>query len=134
MTISFNELKKELKRILLKLSFAEKKAEMCADIFASNSRDGVYSHGLNRFPVFVEQVKKGLIDPAAEPECVERNGLIEIWDGRFGPGIYNATICMDRAIALAKESSMSCRMYRYLFYKCNCRFAAMGWKGCEAGQ
>ena len=40
MTISFNELKKELKRILLKLSFAEKKAEMCADIFASNSRDG----------------------------------------------------------------------------------------------
>ncbi|MGH2645861.1 MAG: Ldh family oxidoreductase, partial [Chitinophagaceae bacterium] len=49
--ISFEELKQEFKRILLGLSFSENKAECCAGIFANNSLDGVYSHGLNRFPV-----------------------------------------------------------------------------------
>jgi len=62
MKIPFEDLKKEFKRVLLKLSFTEAKAELCADIFAANSRDGVYSHGLNRFPYFVSTVKDGSVD------------------------------------------------------------------------
>ena len=57
MKIPFATLKNEFKRVLLKLSFTDEKAELCADIFAANSRDGVYSHGLNRFPFFVDYVK-----------------------------------------------------------------------------
>ena len=48
--IPFNELKSEFKRILMKYKFTEIKAEKCAEIFAVNSLEGVYSHGVNRFP------------------------------------------------------------------------------------
>jgi len=131
MHVSFNELKQELKRVLLQLSFSEIKAELCADTFAANSRDGVYSHGLNRFPVFVEQVKNGLINPLGEPECIEQNGLIETWDGHLGPGIYNAKICMDRAIVLAKENAMGCIAIRNSNHWM--RGGAYGWQAADAG-
>jgi len=131
MTVSFAELKNTLQRILINLSFPEKKAALCADIFASNSRDGVFSHGLNRFPVFVDLVKKGLIDPLAEPECVEQNGMMEIWDGHLGAGTYNSTICMDRAIELAKKNAMSCVAIRNNNHWM--RGGTYGWQAAEAG-
>ncbi|MFI5155444.1 MAG: 3-dehydro-L-gulonate 2-dehydrogenase [Chitinophagales bacterium] len=108
MKLSFDELKETFEKILLKLSFSKDKAERCAEIFASNSRDGVYSHGLNRFPVFVDYVKQKLIDPEAEPLLQERIGMVEVWNGRRGIGIYNARLCMERAIKLAKENGMGC--------------------------
>ena len=96
----------EFKRVLLKLSFSEERAEICARIFADNSRDGVYSHGVNRFPVFVNYVKEGSIDINAEPRLLEQNGVIEKWDGQLGPGMYNATRAMERAVSLAKQNGM----------------------------
>ena len=108
MKLSFEELKETCKRILVRLSFNENKAERCAEIFASNSRDGVYSHGLNRFPVFVDYVKQGLIDFNAEPFLEEKIGKLEIWNGRRGVGMYNASLCMQHAISLAKENGMGC--------------------------
>lgn len=108
MRISFDELKQLLKMILVRFSFDERKAEICADIFASNSRDGVYSHGLNRFPVFIDYVRKGLIHPEGEPELVQRNGQVEIYDGHLGPGMYNASVSMSRAIELAKVQGIGC--------------------------
>ena len=108
MKVSFDQLKHEFERVLLQMEFSKAKADLCATIFASNSRDGVSSHGLNRFPVFVSLIKEGLIDPNAEPEETEVNGQFELWDGHGGPGMYNATICMKRAIEKAKASGIGC--------------------------
>ena len=104
MKVPFADLKKEFKRVLLNLSFNEEKAELCADIFATNSRDGVYSHGLNRFSTFVNAITEGEVDIDAEPAFVESYGMVEIWDGNYGAGMYNATKAMDRAIELAKAN------------------------------
>lgn len=129
--IPFNEIKQEFKRILLKLSFPESKAECCAGIFADNSLDGVYSHGLNRFPAFVEYVKKGIIDVKAEPELVQRNGLVEIWDGHSGPGMYNATLCMKHAIELAKTNGIGCvALFRNNHWM---RGGTYGWQAANSG-
>ena len=65
MRIPFEKLKSEFKRVLLSLDFTGEKAEICAQIFAENSRDGVYTHGLNRFPGFVQYVKDGLVNKNA---------------------------------------------------------------------
>lgn len=109
---TFTEIKDVCKNILVKYEFSEEKAERCANIFAANSRDGVYSHGLNRFPVFVEYIQQGLIHTASEPEMVDRNGLMEIWDGHQGAGMYNAAIAMDRAISIAGERGIGCVVLR----------------------
>jgi Malate/L-lactate dehydrogenases len=106
MRIPYNDLKAEFKRILLKENFPEAKAELCATIFAQNSRDGVYSHGLNRFPSFIKQVKAGFIDVNTEPEKINQFGLIEQWDGHRGPGMYVASKAMQRAIDNSKQHSV----------------------------
>jgi 3-dehydro-L-gulonate 2-dehydrogenase len=48
--IPFEKMKSEFTRILTESGFNVVKAEKCAEIFAVNSLEGVYSHGANRFP------------------------------------------------------------------------------------
>ena len=108
MRVPFDEMKSTLQRILLGLSFTADCAERCAHIFAANSRDGVYSHGLNRFPVFAEYLRQGLVDPQGRAILVERQGSLEIWDGQRGPGMLGASDCMARAISLAMENAIGC--------------------------
>ncbi|GAB3536886.1 3-dehydro-L-gulonate 2-dehydrogenase [Pontibacter brevis] len=131
MKVSFEELKAAFKRVLLKVDFEEDRAEQCAQIFAENSRDGVYSHGLNRFPVFVQMVKDGLIQVDAEPERVGQHGVTEQWDGHLAPGMYTAAKAMARAIALAKENGMGCVAVRNTNHWM--RAGTYGWQAAEAG-
>ena len=35
-------------------------------------------------------------------------GALEQWDGHLGPGPVNATLCMDRAIALSRQNGIGC--------------------------
>ncbi|MDP3469465.1 MAG: 3-dehydro-L-gulonate 2-dehydrogenase [Daejeonella sp.] len=131
MKVPFADLKKEFKRVLLSLSFTEEKAELCADIFAGNSRDGVYSHGLNRFSAFVNAVKEGEVDIHAEPGFVESYGMIEIWDGNSGAGMYNATKAMNRTIDLAKSNGIGCLAMRNTNHWM--RGGTYGWQAADAG-
>ena len=124
-------MQKEFTRVLLTLSFPETKAKRCASIFAGNSRDGVYSHGLNRFPVFVQLVRDGLIDPASEPEVINTNGTIEHWDGQCGAGMYNASAAMTRAIELAKEHGLGLVTLRNTNHWM--RGGTYGWLAADAG-
>lgn len=103
MRVKYEELKQVFIEKLIDLGFDTAKAGIVAGIFADNSRDGVYSHGLNRFPVFAQLIKDGLVNPNAIPGMVEKHGLIETWEGYNGAGMFNATVCMDRAIDLAKQ-------------------------------
>ncbi|HWZ01989.1 MAG TPA: Ldh family oxidoreductase, partial [Mucilaginibacter sp.] len=98
MTIPFEKLQSEFNRVLLSLGFTVEKAGTIATIFAENSRDGVYTHGLNRFPVFVDYVKQGLVRKDAEPELLNSFGALEQWEGNLGPGMLNARFCMARAM------------------------------------
>lgn len=108
MRIPYLELTARFKQVLIKLGFTETKAAACAEIFAGNSRDGVHSHGLNRFPTFVEYVKEGLVLPDEEPSLVNALSAIEQWDGNLGPGMLNATHCMGRAVELADTYGIGC--------------------------
>ena len=131
MRIPFEHIKEQFRKVLLKLSFNDRKAEICSSLFAENSRDGVYSHGLNRFPVFVQYIKEGLINMEAEPELISKKGMIEYWDGNLGPGMYNATLAMDRAISLAKENGMSLVTLKNTNHWM--RGGSYGWQAADAG-
>src|SRR5215213_611661 len=98
MRVPYEELYGELRRVLLKLGFEAERGEACARLFAEASRDGVYSHGLNRFPVFVRMIESGVVRIHERPRPVEALGALERWDGRRGPGNLNAQRCMARAM------------------------------------
>lgn len=95
-----------LESVLRRHGFTEQRAPLCARLFVDASLDGVYSHGLNRFPQFIGAVAQGIVKPANEPSLVHAANNFEVWDGNLGPGNLNAWACMDRAIQLAKSSGM----------------------------
>jgi 3-dehydro-L-gulonate 2-dehydrogenase len=104
--VSFETMKKEIKRALLSVGMTEEKADVCAQIHSESSAMGVYSHGLNRVSRFVDYVKKGWVDVNAEPSLVNKMGAIENYDGNRGPGILNAKFAMNRAMELAAEQGI----------------------------
>lgn len=81
MRIPYETMLIEFERVLAKYGFTPDSAKEAAEIFAQNSLVGVFSHGLNRFPVVVNYLKKGEIDPTAQAECVASFGAMERWDG-----------------------------------------------------
>ncbi len=102
--IGFEEVKGTLEQVLLRHGFSSGRAEMCARLFSEASLDGIYSHGLNRFPQFIGYVRKGFVVPGNEPSPVDTDHNFERWDGNRGPGNLNAWFCMERAIGLARKS------------------------------
>jgi len=101
--LGFEEIKVSLIKVLLHIGFSEDRADHCATLFTESSLDGVYSHGLNRFPLFIQYIRKGMVAPNATPSLNQSLNNFENWDGNSGPGNLNAWFCMDRAIKLAKE-------------------------------
>ncbi|MGQ7870495.1 3-dehydro-L-gulonate 2-dehydrogenase [Sunxiuqinia sp. sy24] len=104
--VSFEIMKTRFLEVLTGLNFPEEKAATCAAIFANNSLDGVYSHGVNRFPRFVEYIKKGYIKPDLEAKCQAQVGAIEQWDGQLAPGPSNAVQATERAMKLAQTNGI----------------------------
>jgi 3-dehydro-L-gulonate 2-dehydrogenase len=104
--VPYEELYGALLRAMEELGLKGERAQLCARLFAETTRDGVYTHGLNRFPRFVETVKNGSVLVSAEPVKTAGMGAIERWDGQSGVGNLNAWASMERAIELAKAHGM----------------------------
>ena len=101
--VSYDDLLTALNRAMLRLGLEGDRAAHCARLFAETTRDGVYTHGLNRFPRFAESVANGSVDVHAEPTRTAGFGGLERWDGHRGVGNLNAWASMQRTIALARQ-------------------------------
>ena len=106
--VSQAKMQSVMEQILLQKGMAAERAALCAQLFTQASLDGVYSHGLNRFPRFVDFIDKGYVDIHAQPSCSLSLGALERWEGNGGPGNLNAHFCTQRAIALARQHTIGC--------------------------
>jgi 3-dehydro-L-gulonate 2-dehydrogenase len=130
-TIPAQEMQQCFTDILLQLGFDNKKAQQCAEIFTNNSIDGVYTHGVNRFPRFAKYVSEGIVDTSAEPGLISAMGALEQWDGNLGPGVLNATHATNRAMELASEHGIGCVAMADTNHWM--RAGAYGWQAAKAG-
>jgi 3-dehydro-L-gulonate 2-dehydrogenase len=129
--ISFKELQETLAGVLGKLGFSAERAQACSQLFAETTCDGVYTHGVNRFPRFVAMVRNGSIDVAGEPQRLAGFGALERWDGRRGPGNLNAQAGMERAMTLSRDHGVGCVSLGNTNHWM--RGGAYGWQAAEAG-
>lgn len=106
MRVPYEVMKNEFLRVLAKYGITGARAELSATLFVNASRDGIYTHGLNRFPKFIKSIENGSVDVNADAECVESLGMLERWDGHRGCGNLNAHKCMARAIELAHRQTI----------------------------
>jgi 3-dehydro-L-gulonate 2-dehydrogenase len=129
--IPFEDVQGTLESVLRGLGFASERAELCARLFAETTCDGVYTHGLNRFPRFVAMIRTGAIDVNAEPVAQSRFGALERWDGRGGPGNLNAWAAMARAMNLSREHGIGCVALANTNHWM--RGGTYGWQAADAG-
>src|SRR5438132_803705 len=129
--IPYEQVKTVLRELWSKRGFEASRAELCARLFTDASCDGVYTHGLNRVPRFLEMIRSGVIDIQAEPALINSFGAIERWDGRRGPGNLNAWAAMGRAIELCRQHGMGCVALANTNHWM--RGGTYGWQAAEAG-
>jgi 3-dehydro-L-gulonate 2-dehydrogenase len=104
--VPFDDLYRALVRAMQRLGLKGDRALLCARLFAETTRDGVYTHGLNRFPRFTETVRNGSVDVDAVATKTAGVGAVERWDGNRGVGNLNAYASMQRAINLARQNGI----------------------------
>ena len=131
MRVSYSELKQQFKRVLLARGVAEHTADDCAGMFADTTASGVYSHGVNRFPRFIQQLDAGDIVPDAEPSKLLSLGAIEQWDAHQGIGNLTARRMMDRAMQLADDHGIGLVALRNANHWM--RGGGYGWQAAEKG-
>ena len=101
--IRADEVFSTIKDILLSRSLSPDKAEILSQIIYDNTLDGVYTHGINRFPRIVGNIDSGILDVNAEMEKVSSCGVVEAYDGHFGIGPVNAYRAVQRAVEIAHD-------------------------------
>jgi 3-dehydro-L-gulonate 2-dehydrogenase len=104
--VPYTSLLTALEHAMHHLGLHGERATLCARLFAETTCDGVYTHGLDRFPRFTEMVANGCIDVNAEPTRIAGAAGLERWNGNLGPGNLNAHAAMNRAIALARQHGL----------------------------
>jgi 3-dehydro-L-gulonate 2-dehydrogenase len=129
--IPYETLKSSLEAILHRYGFERERAVRCAQLFAQADLDGVRSHGVNRFLLFLEYVDRGFVKPNLGPVLLSKSGMFERYDGQLGPGNWNAFFAMDRAIVLASEFGMGCVSLQNTNHWM--RGGNFGWQAVEAG-
>jgi 3-dehydro-L-gulonate 2-dehydrogenase len=129
--IPADEMQETFTTILLKYGFSNVRALECASIFTDSSLDGIYTHGVNRFPRFVQYVKEGYVTPGATPVLENKFGGIEQWNGHLGPGISNAIYATDIVTKLAGQHGIGCVALRNTNHWM--RGGTYGWQATKAG-
>lgn len=94
--------------ILLKHGYTAGKAAKIAEVFTQNTIDGIYTHGVYRFPRFIQYSKQQLIDIHAAPTLKNKFNGMEQWDGNLGPGPLNAFHATEQAMRLSSEYGIGC--------------------------
>jgi 3-dehydro-L-gulonate 2-dehydrogenase len=129
--VPFTDLYAALEGAMLRLGLAPEAAKLSARLFAETTRDGVYSHGLNRFPRLEAMVQNGSVDVTATMTRTAAFGGIERWDGHRGMGNVNAYLAMRRAIALARTNGIGTVALANTNHWM--RGGAFGWQAAEEG-
>ena len=131
LNIQYDKLVETLKKGLIRAGLDDARADQLSRIYAGNSLEGVYSHGVNRYMRFIGEIQSGAVDINAQTEVVSSFGAIEVRDAHFGIGPINAENAMDRAIRLSKEHGIACVAVRNTGHWL--RPGRYGWQAANAG-
>ncbi|MEP2281229.1 3-dehydro-L-gulonate 2-dehydrogenase [Maribacter sp.] len=129
--ISSIEMKSVLESLFIKNSFTKAQATVLAKIHTESTLDGIYSHGINRVPAFIDYINKGLIKTSAIATKTASMGSMERWNGNLGSGVLNALTCTNQAIKLAKTHGMGLVALKNTNHWM--RGGTYGWRAAEQG-
>jgi ureidoglycolate dehydrogenase (NAD+) len=89
--------------IFVAAGFERAVAAQWADMLVWANLRGTDSHGIIRIPRYLDLIRQGSINPAADMRIVKRAGAVAILDADRAPGAVAMARAMDEAIARAHE-------------------------------
>ena len=75
------------------------KAEAMGRLLVLTDMMGRHTHGLAQLPAYLDQLERGLMEGAGEPETLRDTGATLVWDGGYRPGPW----LVERALQLGFE-------------------------------
>lgn len=131
MRLTYEQVTDTMQKKLTAYGTPDDQADLVSKQIARNSLEGVYTHGINRFPRLIYNIKAGIVKPGNTPKLMHSFQSMENYDGQLGLGIVNATFCMQRAMELAAKHGIglvALRNTNHWF-----RAATYGYQACDAG-
>jgi LDH2 family malate/lactate/ureidoglycolate dehydrogenase len=90
----------------IKLGVSKDEAAICAEILITSDLRGIESHGIGRLRMYVDRIKKGLIEAEDKSEIIRESSATAVIDGHHGIGMVIAYRAMQLAIKKAKQYGM----------------------------
>jgi len=98
--------------VFAKLGVSRENTEITADVLLASDRRNIASHGVARLKRYVDGIRKGIMDPKAEPEIVKETPTTLAVDGHAGLGQVVSVKTMRMVIEKAKEMGMAAAVIR----------------------
>ena len=102
----YQDLEQFIREALRAAGAPENKARLVAETLVSANLRGIDSHGVHLLPRYIEQLRAGNINPAADGRVVSESGACMLFDGEHGIGQSVANTCCRHAVRLAKEHGL----------------------------
>ncbi|HEY83242.1 MAG TPA: Ldh family oxidoreductase [Dehalococcoidia bacterium] len=102
-----SELKRFCRALLEKVNIPPKDAELIAESLVRANLRGVDSHGVSRMAIYIERLKKGLVNPRPEIAILQQTPAMALVDGDNGCGQVVAKMAMELAMTKARETGVS---------------------------
>ena len=88
-------------------------AKICADVLMESDRQGIESHGCNRFkPIYIDRIKAGILNPVTEYEIVRETPTTLVVDAHDGMGMVASFKAMNSILEKAKNYGLSMAVIR----------------------
>lgn len=85
----------------------EEDAKICADVLLASDKQGIESHGVNRFkPIYLDRIQAGIQSPVTNFEVVRETPTTAVVDGHDGMGQVIGYKAMEMTINKAKKYGM----------------------------
>lgn len=107
MKVEKTKLKQLMKDKLQKAGLSDKHADMIAEILTWSDERGYHSHGAVRVEYYAERISKGGINTTPKFKFEKTGPASAIYHGDNGCGYVAATLSMQEAIKMAKETGVA---------------------------
>ena len=106
MHVQEDRLKEFVTAVLTRVGVTEDKARNAAEVLVFADSRGIESHGVSKLPIYVQRIKAGGINPAADPKIVSRTGGICRIDGENAMGPVAGHFGAETAVQNALENGI----------------------------
>jgi len=87
------------KSLLSAAGVDDDKSQTVARLLVLTDMMGRRTHGLAIVPLYIGELRKGMMQATGEPEVVKDTGATLLWDGAYLPGLWLVNRAIDIAIA-----------------------------------